>query len=177
MSLESVMPSNHLILYCPFILLPSIFPNIRVFSNKPALCIRWPKDWSFSFNISPSNEYPGQISFRMENQPNANPSLPLSSELASWKSCGILYFVLGFLLTVKAHTTRKTAPHSAIHQGIVESLFSVRHLCCHWWRFTAEQDWCDSIPQGKTRDFIKSGECLGRQSWSPREPCLMALEH
>ena len=55
MSIESVMPSNHLILCCPLLLLPSIFPNIRVFSNESALCIRWPKYWSFSFNISPSN--------------------------------------------------------------------------------------------------------------------------
>ena len=64
MSIESVMPSNHLILCCP-LLLPSIFPNIRVFSNESALPIRWPKYWSFSFNISPSNEYPGPISFRV----------------------------------------------------------------------------------------------------------------
>ena len=60
------MPSNHLILGHPFILLPSIFPSIRVFSNKSALHIRWPKDWSFSFNISPSNEHSGLISFRMD---------------------------------------------------------------------------------------------------------------
>ena len=66
MSIESVMPSNHLILCHPLLLLPSIFPSIRVFSNELALCIRWPKYWSFSFNISPSNEHPGLISFRMD---------------------------------------------------------------------------------------------------------------
>ena len=66
MSVESVMPSNHLILCCPLLLLPSIFPSIRVFSNESALCIRWPNYWSFSFNISPSNEHPGLISFRMD---------------------------------------------------------------------------------------------------------------
>ena len=66
MSIESVMPSNHLILCCPLFLLPSIFPNIRVFSNESAFCIRWPKYWSFSFNISPTNEHPGLISFRMD---------------------------------------------------------------------------------------------------------------
>ena len=66
MSIESVMPSNHLILCCPLLLPPSIFPNIRVFSNKSVLCIRWPKYWSFSFNISPSNEYSGLIPFRMD---------------------------------------------------------------------------------------------------------------
>ena len=65
-SIESVMPSNHLILCHPLLLLPSIFPSIRVFSNESALCIRWPKYWSFSFNISPSNEYSGLISFRMD---------------------------------------------------------------------------------------------------------------
>ena len=63
---ESVMPSNHLILCRPLPLLPSIFPSIRVFSNESALRIRWPKYWSFSFNISPSNEHPGLISFRMD---------------------------------------------------------------------------------------------------------------
>ena len=66
MSIESVMPSNHLIICCPLLLLPSIFPSIRVFSNESTLRIRWPKYWSFSFNISPSNEHPGQISFRMD---------------------------------------------------------------------------------------------------------------
>ena len=60
------MPSNHLILCCPLLLLPSIFPSITVFSNESVLCIRWPKYWSFSFNIGPSNEYSGLISFRMD---------------------------------------------------------------------------------------------------------------
>ena len=66
MSTESVMPSNHLILCCPLLLLPSIFPSIRVFSNESALHIRWPKYWSFCFSISPSNEHPRLISFRMD---------------------------------------------------------------------------------------------------------------
>ena len=66
MSIESVMPFNHLILCRPLLLLPSIFPSIRVFSNESALSIRWPKYWSFSFSISPSNEHPGLISFRMD---------------------------------------------------------------------------------------------------------------
>ena len=60
------MPSNHLILCRPFLLLPSIFPSIRVFSNESVLCAKWPKYWSFSFSISPSNEHPGLISFRMD---------------------------------------------------------------------------------------------------------------
>ena len=66
MSIESVIPSSHLILCCPLLLLPSIFPSIRVFSNESALHFRWPKYWSFSLNISPSDEHPGLISFRMD---------------------------------------------------------------------------------------------------------------
>ena len=66
MSIELVMPSNHLILCGPLLLLPSIFPCIRVFSNESALCIKWPNNWSFNFSISPYNEYSGLISFRMD---------------------------------------------------------------------------------------------------------------
>ena len=66
MSIVSMMPSNHLILHRPLLLLPSISPSIRIFSNESALRIRWPKYWSFNFNISPSNEHPGLISFRMD---------------------------------------------------------------------------------------------------------------
>ena len=66
MSIELVMPSNHLILCRPLLLLPSIFPSIRVFSSESVLCIRWPKYWSFSFSISPASEYSGLISFRMD---------------------------------------------------------------------------------------------------------------
>ena len=66
MSIESVMPSNHLILCCTLLLLPSIFHNIGVFSNESVLCMRWPKYWSFSFSIGPSNEHPGLTSFRMD---------------------------------------------------------------------------------------------------------------
>ena len=66
MSIKSVMPSNHLIPCHPLLLLPSIYPSIRVFSNESTLCIRWPKFWSFSFSISPSNKHPGPIYFRMD---------------------------------------------------------------------------------------------------------------
>ena len=66
MSIESVMPSNHLILCHPLLLLPSVFSSIRIFSNELALCMRWPKYWSFSFSISPSNEHSGLISFKMD---------------------------------------------------------------------------------------------------------------
>ena len=66
MSIELVISSNHLIFWCPLLLLPSIFPSIKVFSNESVLCIRWPKFWSFSFSITPSNDYSGLISFRMD---------------------------------------------------------------------------------------------------------------
>ena len=66
MSIESVMPSNHVVLCCPLFLLPSIFPSIKVFSNKSAFLIKWPKCWSFSFSINPSNEYAGLVSFKMD---------------------------------------------------------------------------------------------------------------
>ena len=86
MFIESVMPSSHLILCCPIILLPSIFPSIRVFSNEPALCIRWPKYWSFSFNTTPSNEHPGLISFTMVGSPCSPRDFQESSPIPQFKS-------------------------------------------------------------------------------------------
>ena len=99
MSIESVMPSNHLILHCPLFLLPSIFPSIRVFSNKSALHIRWPMYQSFSFNISPSNEHPGLISFRMDwlnlcaDQGTLNSLLQQHSSKASILWCSAFFIV------------------------------------------------------------------------------------
>ena len=93
------MPSNHLILCHPLLLLPSIFPSIRVFSNESALCIRWPKYWSFSFTISPSNEHPGLISFRMDwldllaVQGTLNSLLQHHSSKASILRCSAFYIV------------------------------------------------------------------------------------
>ena len=81
MSIESVMPSNHLILCHPLLLLPPIPPSIRVFSNESALCIRWPNNWSFSFNISPSNEHPELISF--QNGLVGSPCSPRDSRVSS----------------------------------------------------------------------------------------------
>ena len=97
MSIESVMPYNHLILCRPLFLLPSIFPSIRVFSNESVLHIRWPKYWSFSFNISPSNEHPGLIYFRMDwlDLPEVQRTLKESSSTPQFK--GINSSVLRFL--------------------------------------------------------------------------------
>ena len=100
MSIELVMPSNHLILCHPLLLLPSNFPSIRVFSNESVLCIRWPKHWGFSFNISPSNEYSGLISFRMEwldllaVQGTLNSLLQHHSSEASILPCSAFFIVL-----------------------------------------------------------------------------------
>ena len=95
MSIESVMPSNHLILCCPLFLLPPIFLSIRVFSDESILCIRWPNYWSFSFSISPSNEYSGLISFRI--------------------NCFDLLVVQGTLKSLLQHHSSKTSvlQHSA----------------------------------------------------------------
>ena len=82
MSIELVMPSDHLIFCCPLLLLPSIFPSIRVFSNESALRMRWPKYWNFSFSISPSKEHPGLISFRMINKNNKYYYLVFKSSLS-----------------------------------------------------------------------------------------------
>ena len=103
MSIESVMPSNHLILCRPLLLLPSIFPSMRVFSNQSVLCIRWPKDWSFSFNISPSNEYSGLISFRNHWLDLLAVQLTLKSLLQHHSSKGINSLVLSFLYSPTSH--------------------------------------------------------------------------
>ena len=105
MSIESMMPSNHLILCCPLLFLPSIFPSIRVFSNELALRIRWPKYWSFSFSISPSNEFSGLISVRIDwfhlhvvqgtlkslSSTTVQKHQFLSTQPPLWSSCHILH--------------------------------------------------------------------------------------
>ena len=108
---ELVMPSNHLILSCPLLLMPSIFPSIRVFSNESVLCIKWPKYQSFSFSISPSNEYPGLISFRMDwldllaLQGTLKNLLQHHNSKASILQCSALFIVQ---LSHPYMTTRKT---------------------------------------------------------------------
>jgi len=93
MSIESVMPSNHLILCHLLLLLPSIFPSIRVFSSESSLCIRWPKYWSFSFSISPSNEYSGPISFRIHWFDTLKSLLQHHSLKASILQCSAFFMV------------------------------------------------------------------------------------
>ena len=111
MSIESVMPSNHLILCRPLLLLPSIFPSIRVFSNEAVLRIRWPEYWSFSFNISPSNEYSGLISFRMDWLDLLAVQGTLKNLLQHHSSKASVLWCLAFIMVQLSHpymTTGKT---------------------------------------------------------------------
>ena len=111
MSIESVMPSNHLNLCHPLLLLPSIFPSFRVFSSESALPIRWPKDWSFSFRISPSNEYSGLISFRMDWLDLLEVQGTLKSLLQYHSSKASTLWCLAFFIVQLSHpymTTGKT---------------------------------------------------------------------
>ena len=114
MSIESVMPFNHLILCCPLLLLPSIFPSIKVFSNGSVLYIRWPKYWSFSFSISPSNEYSGLISFRMDWLDLLGVQGTLKSLLQHYSSKASILWRLAFFIVQLSHpcsshvTTGKT---------------------------------------------------------------------
>ena len=111
MSTESVMPSNHLILCRPLLLPPSIFPSIRVFSNESALRIRWPKDWSFSFNIRPSNEYSGLIFFRVDWVDLLAVQVPLKSLFQHHSSKASIIWHSVFFIVQLSHpymTTAKT---------------------------------------------------------------------
>ena len=111
MSIESVMPSNHLVLCRPLLLPPSIFPSIRVFSSESVLCIRWPKYWSFSFSISPSNEYSGLISFRIDWLDLLAVHGTLKSLLQHHSSKASVLWYWAFFIVQRSHpymTTRKT---------------------------------------------------------------------
>ena len=111
MSIALVMPSNHLMLCCPLLFLPSIFPSIRVFSNESVLRIKWPKDWSFSFNISPSNEHPGLVSFRMDWLDLLAVQGTLKSLLQHHSSKASILWHLAFFIVQLSHpfmTTGKT---------------------------------------------------------------------
>ena len=109
--IESVMPSNHLILCHPLLLLPSIFPSIRVFSIESVLCIRWPKDWSFGFSISPSHEYSGLISFSVDWLDILTVQGTLKSLLQHHSSKASIFQCSAFFMVQLSHpymTTRKT---------------------------------------------------------------------
>ena len=127
MSIESVMPSNHLILCRPLLLPPSIFPRIRVFSNESVLFIRWPIYWTFSFSISPSNEHPGLISFRMDWLDLLAVQGTLKSLLQHYSSKASIHWCSAFFLVQLSYACMTTGKTSALTKqtfvGKVMSLF------------------------------------------------------
>ena len=128
MSIQSVMPSNHLIFCHPLLLLPSIFPSIRVFSNESALRMRWPKYWSFSFNISPSNEHPGLISFRMAWLDFLAVQGTLKSLLQHHSAKSSILWCLAFFIVQLSHpymTTGKTI-------ALTRRTFVGKVMSCFW---------------------------------------------
>ena len=114
MSIVSVMPSNHLILCCPLLLLPSIFPNIWVFSNESALCITWPKYWSFSFNISPFKEHPGLVSFRVDWMDLVAVQGTLKSLLQHYSSKASIFLHSAFFIVHLSHPYMTIFHHTNI---------------------------------------------------------------
>ena len=114
MSINSVMPSNHLILCCALFLLPSIFPSIGVFSSESVLRIRWPKYWSFSFNISPSNEHPGPISFRIDWLDLLAVQGTLKSLLQQHSSKALILLRSAFFIVQLSHSYMTTGKTTAL---------------------------------------------------------------
>ena len=134
MSIESVMPSNHLILCCPLLLLPSIFPSIGVFLNESALRIRWPKYWSFSFSISPSSEYSGLISFRMDWFDLLAVQGTLKSLLQHHSSKTSILQCSSFFTVQLSHLYMITAEKIALTmQTFVSKVMSLFLICCLGW--------------------------------------------
>ena len=131
MSLESVMPSNHLILCRPLHLPPSIFPSIRVFSNESVLRIRWPKHWSFSFSISPSNEYSGLISFRMGWLDLLAVQRTLKNLLQHHSSKASILLCSAFFLVQLSHPYMTTGKTIALTRWtFVGKVMSLLFICC-----------------------------------------------
>ena len=134
MSIESVMPSNSLILCHPLLLLPSIFPSIRVFSNESALRIRWPKYWSFSFNISPSSEHPGLISFKMDSLDLLAVQGTLKSLLQHHTSKASILWHSAFFIVQLSHPYRTTGKTIALtRQTFVGKVIYLILICCLGW--------------------------------------------
>ena len=134
MSIESMMPSNHLILCCPLLLLSSIFPSIRVFSNESALHIRWPKCCSFSFNISPSNEHPGLISFRMDWLDLLAVQGTLKSLPQHDSSKSSIFQLSAFFTVQLSYPYKITGKTIALtRQTFIDKVMSCYLICCLGW--------------------------------------------
>ena len=133
-SIESVMPSKQLILCHPILLLPSTFPSIRVFSNESVLCIGWPKYWSFNFNISPSNEYSGLISFRMDWLDLLEVQGTLKSLLQHHSSNASILRRSAFFIVQLSHPYMTTGKTRALtRQTFVGKVLSLLLICCLGW--------------------------------------------
>ena len=133
-SIESVMPSNHLILCCPLLLQPLIFPSLRVFSKESVLHIRWPKYWSFSFSISPSNEYSGQISFRFDWLDFLAIQGTLKSLLQYHSSKASILWCSAFFIVLLSHPHMTTGKTKALtRQTFVDKVMSLFLTCCIGW--------------------------------------------
>ena len=130
MSIELLMPSNHLILCCSCLLLPSIFPSIRVFSNESVLHIRWPKYWSFSFNISPSNEHSGLISFRMDLLDLPAVQGTLKSLLQHHSSKASILLHSAFFIVQLSHPYMTTGKTIALTRKTFVDMYSSLILSC-----------------------------------------------
>ena len=145
------MPSNHLILCRPLFLLPSIFPNIRVFSNESALHMRWPKYWHFSFNISPSNEHPGLISFRMDCLDLFAVQGTLKSLLQHHSSKASILLCSAFFIVQLSHPYMTTGKIIALTRWIfvgklMSLLFNMLSICQQTWKAQQwPQDWKRSV--------------------------------
>ena len=134
MSIESVMPSNHLILCRPLLLLSSIFPSIRVFSNESTLHIRWPKDWSFSFETNPSNEHPGLVSFRMDWFDLLAVQGTLKSLLQHHSSEASILWHSAFFIVQLSHPYMTTGETIALNRWIfVDKVMSLFLICYLGW--------------------------------------------
>ena len=134
MPIKSVMPSNHLILCCSLLLLPSIFLSLRVFSNRSVLCIRWPKYWRFSFSISPSNEYSGLISFRMDWLGLLAVQVTLKSLLQHYSSKASNLQCSAFFILQLSHPYMITGKTTALTRWtFVGKIMSLFLICCHDW--------------------------------------------
>ena len=135
MSIESVMPSNHQILCCPLLLLPSILPGIRIFSNESVLCLRWPKYWSFNFSISPANEYSGLISLRIDSLDLLAVQGTLKSLLQHRSSKASILWCSAFFVVQLSHPYMTTGKNVALTTwtfvGNVMSLCFL--MCCLGW--------------------------------------------
>ena len=144
MSIESVMPSNHLTLCHPLLLLPSIFPSIRVFSKESVLCIRWPKYWSFIFSISPSHECSGLISFRMDWLDLLAVRGTLKSLLQHRSSIASILWCLAFFIVRHSHPCMTTGKAIGLTRRKIMSAF-LEHKISHWASTCGSDFNCDTF--------------------------------